>query len=511
VPETAEFQDERAELKSLLKSGIFHRAPHLVRFLSYVCERYFEGQSAEIKEYTIAVEALGRGTAFDPKKDSIVRVEAHRLRKRLGEYYAADGANHAIHIVIPNGQYVPQFVVCNQTVQIRDVPKPPIEELAVIQVAPALPPLVVPPSSKWRRLLPVLALCGLTAVALWRVARLGPKHVPLTPSSEIWAGSYTDPVPAEFRMLAGYHGPPFTDRQGHTWNADAYFTGGYSAAIAPDTRIEGQPDPRLLKAQRSGTFHYDIPLGKGTYELHLYFAETEYGPGNPKGGGEASRVFQISINGTPKLAPFDPLAESGAPNRFHERVLKDISPAADGRLHIAFAPLTAAGFLNGLEILSSTPGRIRPVRIVAQDRPVTDAEGHIWSADEHVFGGTLVLRRNTVEARDKALYRGERYGHFEYHIPLAPGKYRLTLHFAETWFGSPESGEPGLGSRVFNVFANGVALLQNFEIANHGGLNREVTTVFENLQPNAQGVLLLEFVPIRNYAEVNAIEVIETE
>src|SRR5579884_3012778 len=109
MPETKEFQQERAELDALLQSGVFSRAPHLVSFLTYVCQRYFEGRSDQIKEYTIGVEALGRTAGFDPKKDSIVRVEAHRLRKRLISYYSNGGASHDVRIVIPSGQYVPEF------------------------------------------------------------------------------------------------------------------------------------------------------------------------------------------------------------------------------------------------------------------------------------------------------------------------------------------------------------------------------------------------------------------
>src|SRR3954454_10833318 len=103
-------QLERAELDAVLRSGILNRAPNLASFLRYVCERYFEGQADQIKEYCIAVEALGRGPDFDQKKDSIVRVEAHRLRRRLAEYYKGPGASHSVHIVIPNGQYAPQFL-----------------------------------------------------------------------------------------------------------------------------------------------------------------------------------------------------------------------------------------------------------------------------------------------------------------------------------------------------------------------------------------------------------------
>lgn len=513
--ETAPFQDERAELNALLCSDTISRAPHLVRFLTYVCEQYFEGRADQIKEYTIGVEALGRPPAFDPKKDSIVRVEAHRLRRRLSEYYAQAGAAHTIRIAIPNGQYVPQFIAqyCNpngrerlETGIVSDVST----EAPIAHVLPAR----VQTNTRSRSLLwsgiAAASLAGFAILILF----LAQKRTSETPRSmeEVWAEASTEPVPPELRMLAGYHGPPFTDRQGHTWMPDAYFTGGHSRTLSPDRRIEGLLDPNLLKTQRSGTFRYDIPLGKGTYELHLYFAETEYGPGNPLGGGDASRTLDLSINGVQRFHDFDPLAESGSPNRLHVRVFKDISPDTDGKLHIAFRPGTAAAFVNAIEIVPSQAGLIRPVRIVAQDRPVTDVDGRFWSADEYFLGGALVLRRNTIlDAREKMLYRGERYGHFAYHIPLAPGKYRLTLHFAETWFGTPESHLPVTGSRLFNVFANGVSLLQNFEIASQAGANRAVTKIFENLQPNAQGVLCLEFDPIRNYAEVNAIEVVETE
>jgi hypothetical protein len=215
-----------------------------------------------------------------------------------------------------------------------------------------------------------------------------------------------------------------------------------------------------------------------------------------------STVHLASINSThsPKREP-------------HERVFKDISPAADGAVHIQLGTPGGSALLDALEIVPSAPGRIRPIRIVTQESPITDADGRVWSADEYFCGGTLVLRQNSIFAPGQsALYEGERYGNFSYRIPLAPGTYRLNLHFAETWFGTPESGLPASGSRLFNVFANRVALLRNFEISKEaGGVKRSVDKVFEGLEPNAQGILLLEFVPLKNYAEVNAIEVVETQ
>jgi hypothetical protein len=525
---TAEFREERAELHALISSGIFHRAPHLLSFLTYVCERSFQGQGDQIKEYTIGVEAFGRLSSFDPKKDSIVRVEAHRLRRRLEEYYLAEGAAHRIRIEIPNGQYTPRFVVqaCPATPALAVGSADSSRELDLAEASPSdsferAPATLANPDAavrtNWPWLILLLGVASLGLTVLWRSVSSS-RAQPPAPREETWTGPATQPVPAEFRMLTGYHGAPFTDQQGHSWSPDAYFTGGFSAPIPGEHLIQGQPEPNLLRSQRSGQFRYDIPLTKGTHELRLYFAETDYGPGNRGGGGETARMFHIQINGVDAVPWIDPIAEAGGANRMLVRVFKDVSPAADGKLHLAFAFFNSPGlagrpaFLNALEILQSKPGFIHPIRIVTQDQPVTDVDGRTWSSDEYFFGGSLAYRSEpVVNARDKALYRGERYGNFSYHIPLAKGKFRLTLHFAETWFGTPESNEPALGARRFSVFANGSALLQNFEIAKEVGVNHEVTKVFENLEPGACGALWVEFIPLENYAEVNALEVEQTE
>ena len=77
---------EKDELNAILGSRYFSRSPSLAHFLSYICEKYFRGESGQIKEYSIAVDAFGRSADFHPKEDPIVRVEASRLRKRLKEY-----------------------------------------------------------------------------------------------------------------------------------------------------------------------------------------------------------------------------------------------------------------------------------------------------------------------------------------------------------------------------------------------------------------------------------------
>src|SRR5438874_1592645 len=125
---TADFRQERHELATILESGILNRAPNLAQLLTYVCAKYFEGAGSQIKEYNIAVEALGRPPDFDQKKDSIVRVEAHRLRKRLRQYYESEGSARALRILIPPGQYVPQFVYREEAPSVPAVSEPGTEE-----------------------------------------------------------------------------------------------------------------------------------------------------------------------------------------------------------------------------------------------------------------------------------------------------------------------------------------------------------------------------------------------
>lgn len=531
-------QLERAELEAIIHSGIFQRAPNLACILRYVCDRYFEGEGEQIKEYNIAVEALGRAPSFDQKKDSIVRVEIHRLRKRLAAYYKGPGCAHAVHIVIPSGQYAPQFLIPANDEEIAPVSAPDLT-VKFDQIAVSNPALATDPAAVLKavgmlarlRSRPVLvtavmlSLGVVAAVVLTIHSRTSAKPhkvgVATAAPEEIWKGVATGPVNSEFRLLAGYHGPPFTDRQGRLWNPDSHYSGGRSSAIPAAQAIESLPDPNLPRTFRSGRFTYNLPLRNGTYELHLYFVEPRYGMGTAAQITDTSRLFRVVVNGEVKLDPFDIVSEAGAPNRVFERVFKDVTPDAGGMLRLEFIPLTDDAILNAIEILPSLPNRIRPVRIIAQPSSITDANGETWMADHNFVGGLTVVRRDSVtNVKQWSLYEGERYGNFSYRIPLAPGKYRLTLHFAETWFGRPEAlsllglapTAPPVGLRVFNVFANGIALLRQFDIAKAaGGAHRGIAKVFSPIMPNAQGLLILEFVPEKNYACVNAIKVEEID
>jgi len=110
-PASTNFQKEKEELEWLLQSPEISRSASFVRFLSFICNKYFEGAAKDIREYSIAVEALGRKeSSFDSHMDPIVRVTARALRKRLCEIYQREGQGRSLHVVLPLGHYVPQFV-----------------------------------------------------------------------------------------------------------------------------------------------------------------------------------------------------------------------------------------------------------------------------------------------------------------------------------------------------------------------------------------------------------------
>lgn len=99
----------RASLERVLASRTFAGAERLSRFLRFIVERTLDGHGDEVKEYLLGVEVFDRTDAFDPRLDTIVRVEARRLRARLADYYREDGAADAVVIGLPRGGYVPTF------------------------------------------------------------------------------------------------------------------------------------------------------------------------------------------------------------------------------------------------------------------------------------------------------------------------------------------------------------------------------------------------------------------
>ncbi|MEP4052004.1 MAG: hypothetical protein ABJN22_07155 [Litorimonas sp.] len=99
----------REELERVCADKLFKETTRMKRFLRYVVEETLDGRGDRLKGYVIGVEVFDRPDDFDPQADTIVRVQAGQLRRRLDLYYADRGKTSVVRILIPKGRYAPTF------------------------------------------------------------------------------------------------------------------------------------------------------------------------------------------------------------------------------------------------------------------------------------------------------------------------------------------------------------------------------------------------------------------
>lgn len=97
------------QLEKVLHSRTLQNSESLKAFLRFVVEKTVDDEDVLLKEYTIATEVFGRNDDYDPRIDSVVRVQAGRLRTKLHEYYTTEGKSDQIVIDLPKGHYHPVF------------------------------------------------------------------------------------------------------------------------------------------------------------------------------------------------------------------------------------------------------------------------------------------------------------------------------------------------------------------------------------------------------------------
>lgn len=134
-----------------------------------------------------------------------------------------------------------------------------------------------------------------------------------------------------------------------------------------------------------------------------------------------------------------------------------------------------------------------------------DVSGYTWAADTNYVGGGTASTTNTItNTTDPVLDQTERWGNpFSYIFNVPAGNYQVLLKFAESTFNAN-------GARVFNVSINGSAALSNFDIYQSAPeANRAIERVFENIAPNAQGQIIIQFGPASaDAAKIDAIQVL---
>lgn len=468
---------ERNELEWLLKSGVLGRSQNLTRMLQFICEKHFEGRPDEVSESSVAVEALGRRSDFDPQTDTIVRVTTHTLRKRLQKIYLGEGAAHPVHILIPPGQYAPSFLHGAASGE---------EGMAAAGAA-----------SLFRRgwlvatLLVVIAAAagGYFAFQNWRSRPSAARGANLNQVSAIMGHP--------LRALLGSGRKPYVDHSGYTWSPGNYCQGGASMA-EPNQAIIGTEDPYIFLGGVRGNTHCVFHVDPGIYEVHLLFAELSHLE------AATSRAV-VFLNGS-EGNTIDVVDEAMGNGIATARIFSGVRPQNDGAIHVDYVSEVSA--LKSVEILPAPTEAMLPVRIVAGARSYTDPAGEVWLSDRYFIGGRPGMQPAGYKEGEPNLYSDHRVGRFRYIIPVIPlKKYRVRLYFQEPWFGKQNGGTGGSNSRVFDVWCNGSMLLRSFDIIAEGG-SAPIVKTFDNLQSTAQGKIELDFVPVVNYALISAIEVI---
>jgi hypothetical protein len=168
LPDLPPADQIRAELAAILDSSVFRTSKRCHDFLQYAVTQTLRGDLHNLRERSLAVEVFGRRTDASLGDDSIVRVGAREVRKRLAQYYMTEGANDALRIELPAGSYVPAFHT-----QVPPVFEPP-EVIAL--PPPVLPISPAPATAKSASGNTWLILAGIAALVLlgllfWRSAR----------------------------------------------------------------------------------------------------------------------------------------------------------------------------------------------------------------------------------------------------------------------------------------------------------------------------------------------------
>jgi len=168
------------------------RSSLLPKFLLHICEQSLKGNSRDLTEQRIGTSIFNRAPDYNPGEDNIVRSYARTLRRRLDEYFEAEGNREPIRIVVPRGGYVPTFerVIPSERTE-PDSPK--VEDARLAQPWVTAPTIGVKADMKdnsrsaGRMLLLGFFAGTIVCIGLWALLHGKQPTQAQSPSHPIWA------------------------------------------------------------------------------------------------------------------------------------------------------------------------------------------------------------------------------------------------------------------------------------------------------------------------------------
>lgn len=271
-------------LERLLASPAFRSSKRCQRFVQFTTAQLLNGRASTLKERTLATEVFDRSVSWDAGDDTIVRVGAREVRKRLAQYYAsAEGVNERIRMELPLGSYVPEFVRLETQAPVV-IPAVPAYEVPVslplhpARPLPSTPAATTPTRGRRRALNVVLALLACVAAGLgwWGWQSYQSAHTP--PFAVFWAPFYHANEPV---MVAIAH-PLVYSPSSHAYQLNAQRVGPpdgrpQTPLQVPANALNGadfvpQPDQYLAFGDAVAASNLQMILAKHGSESHLRFA-----------------------------------------------------------------------------------------------------------------------------------------------------------------------------------------------------------------------------------------------
>ena len=102
-------ESTRAQVERILHSETFRNSDALRRLMKFLCDKSIAGEADQLKEYSVGIDALGKPSTYDPRQDSVVRIQVARLRQKLTEYYRIEGKDDPLVIELPKGRFKMSF------------------------------------------------------------------------------------------------------------------------------------------------------------------------------------------------------------------------------------------------------------------------------------------------------------------------------------------------------------------------------------------------------------------
>jgi hypothetical protein len=207
------------QVEQVLRSETLQNSETLKRLLKFLAERSAAGEADQLKEYTIAVDALAKPSTYDPRHDSAVRIQIGRLRQKLAEYYRTEGKDDLLVIDLPKGHFK---LTCKPRAVIAEAAHP------LAGTVGRIPTWVTP--SMWLTFVLAMVLGGYSIVRIQHAeATSSPAGTRWSPElEELWQPflatnrpmlvAFQDPLFVEFAQGPGVY---YRDKSLHKWSEAA--------------------------------------------------------------------------------------------------------------------------------------------------------------------------------------------------------------------------------------------------------------------------------------------------